>query len=148
MHPMPKDIRELPIRIVLVSPPADVTFAVQRGKDELVSQLRSTGADVAFDVTIGIVQSDGQTDFRGPFVQGPRGGRFVYVNSGTLAGDAAAGWTRRAKIALGGISAELIAALDAKPKHVLRARIAGTAKDGKPAAASVPLLTAWELART
>ena len=86
---MPKDTRELPIRIVLVSPPADVIFAIQRGKDEPVNQLRSTGVDVTYDITIGVVQSDGQTDFRGPFVQGPRGGRFVYVSSGTLAGDAA-----------------------------------------------------------
>ncbi len=144
---MPKDLRELPIRIVLVNPPTDVTFAVQRGKSEPVDQRRSAGADEVFDITIGVVQSDEQIDFRGPFVQGPRGGRFVYINSGTLAGDAMTSWTRRAKIALGGITAELIAALDAKPKHVLRGRIAGKAKDGGPPAASVPLLTGWEIAR-
>ncbi len=144
---MPKEMRELPIRIVLVDPPSDVTFAVQRGKDEPVGQLRSSGADVAFDIAIGVVQSDGQTDFRGLFVQGPRGGRFVYVNSGTLAGDATAGWTRRAKIALIGITASLIDEIDAKPKQVLRARIAGKAKDGGPPAASVPLLTSWEVVR-
>jgi hypothetical protein len=73
------DIHEVKIRIVLSDPPAGVRFALQRGKDEHVGQALSTGNDLAFECVIGVLAKDGgEVDFRGPFVQGPRGGRFVY----------------------------------------------------------------------
>jgi hypothetical protein len=81
----------------------------------------------------------GEIDSRGPFVQGPRGGRFVYIGSGTLAGDSASLITRRAKIAPGAITRELADQARAAG-GVLQTRIAGKGKDGGPAAASVPLL--------
>jgi hypothetical protein len=64
----------------------------------------------------------------------------VYVNSGTLAGQVDSRWTRRAKIHLEGISWELIERALASPGTVLEARIAGMARDGGPACATVPLL--------
>jgi hypothetical protein len=140
---LPKVIPELLLRIVLEAPPRDVMFALQRGKDELVDQTRSTGADVVFNFTVGYLLTADALDFRGPFVQGPRGGRFVYVNAGQLAGQDDSPWRCRAKIALGGISAGLVAALQANPSNVLCARIAGKGKNGGPPAASVPLLSGW-----
>jgi hypothetical protein len=137
------EITDLRIRIVLSDPPAGVRFALQRGKDERVGQVQSTGKDLAFECLIGVVdKEDGEVDFRGPFVQGPRGGRFVYIGSGTLAGDTASPITRRAKIALGGITRALVDQALAN-NGVLQTRIAGKNKDGGPACASVPLLDAW-----
>ena len=51
------------------------------------------------EVRVG-TRSDGQPNFLGPFAQGPPADRFVYINSGTLAGQAESEWTRRAKVPL------------------------------------------------
>jgi Family of unknown function (DUF5990) len=144
---MSKTTLELPLRVVLEAPTRDVVFALQRGKDELIAQTLSTGVDVAFNFTVNCLLIEDAPDFRGSFVQGPRGGRFVYINAGELAGQAGSPWRRRAKISLGGISASLITALNASPSQVLCAHIAGKGKDGGPPAASVPLLNGWVVMR-
>src|SRR5262249_49316634 len=89
---------DLPLRIVLVAPPPGVLYCLQRGRDEEVSRVRSDGGDVVFDLTVELKPGSDGPDFRGPFVQGPRGERFVYVRIGTLAGDPDSPWTGRAKI--------------------------------------------------
>lgn len=146
---------ELALRIVLVGPPPGVVFALQHGKAgasgkmELVAVQKSTGKDLAFPLGVRVVAAEaGAYDFRGPFVQGPRGVRFVYVSSGTMAGQAGTPWTRRAKISLESIPAELVEKALAAPGNLLEARIAGTARDGGPCCASVPLLEGgWRLVR-
>lgn len=76
-------------------------------------------------------------NFLGPFVQGPRGARFVYINSGTP-------WTRRAKVHLSGITWALIRRAKGKPPET---RFAGTARDGGPSCSTVPLLGGgWQIA--
>jgi uncharacterized protein DUF5990 len=138
---MGKSDQEIPLRIIVVEPPAGVSFALQRGKAELTSVVISTGADLSFELTARVSnKEDVEPNLLGPFVQGPRGGRFVYVNSGTLAGQTGSSWTRRAKIGLQGITWKLISQASAKPTSILEVRIKGTAKDGGPACASVPLL--------
>jgi hypothetical protein len=144
---MPKTETYLPLRIVLVNPPTGVLFAVQRGKAELEAPSMSNGENLSFEfsVRIGDREDDGP-NFLGPFVQGPRGGRFVYVNSGTLAGQADSCWTRRAKVGLKSIGWDLVDHLIAQPSKRLEARIAGKAGDGGPACATVPLLgDGWEI---
>jgi len=108
---------------------------------ELHQTTRSTGATLSFDFTVRVrTGSSGALNFLGPFTQGPPSVRFVYVNMGTSAGDAGSCWTRRAKISLRGITAELVAALEKTPAGILEARYAGTGKDGGPTCASVKLL--------
>lgn len=141
--------RELPLRITLVHPPRDVVFCLQRGKAEIVSPVRATGDGLSFElsVRVGDGRADGLPNFLGPFTQGPPAGRFVYVNSGTRAGEAGSCWTRRAKVPLSGITWALIEEALAAPDAVLEARIAGASKDGGPACATVPLLEdGWHLA--
>ena len=134
---------ELRLRIVVVNPPPGVTFALQRGKSDLVPPSRSTTKQLVFELTVR-VREDGQPNFLGPFAQGPRGARFVYVNSGTYAGQTNTPWSRRAKVPLTGITWPLIRRAKAKP---LEARFAGTGGDGGPACATVPLLGAgWQIA--
>lgn len=134
--------REISLRITVVHPPPGVTFRVQKGKSDLVPPTRDTGDPLSFDLTLRVSDSrpDGLPNFLGPFAQGPPAGRFIYVNSGTSAGQGGSCWTRRAKVHLSGISWEMIEQALAEPDAVLEARFAGTGRDGGPACASVPLL--------
>ncbi|HEY0783210.1 MAG TPA: DUF5990 family protein [Thermoanaerobaculia bacterium] len=142
----PRD-RDLTLRIVVVDPPPGVQFAVQRGRDELVDRQIAGTAELRFDVAVQVRDGAGDLDFRGPFVQGKRGDRFVYVNSGTLAAQAGSTWTRRAKVKLGSITQEAVERALREAAGVLVARFAGRAKDGGPACATVPLLDGgWQVA--
>ena len=85
-------------------------------------------------------QNVGKPNFLGPVAQGPPAGRFVYVNSGTSAGQADSCWTRRAKVPLTGIGWRLIERALAGTDTILEVQIDGKAKDGGPACATVPLL--------
>lgn len=138
---MPKTEIYLPLRITLVNPPAGVRFALQRGKAELEMPSMSTGENLSFDFSVRIGdREDERPNFLGPFAQGPRGGRFVYVNSGTLAGQRDSCWTRRAKVGLMDIGWDLVDQVLAQPSRLLEAQIAGKAGDGGPACATVRLL--------
>lgn len=134
--------QELPIRIILVHPPKDVSFCVQHGKAELLPPSHRGNEVITFDLTVrvGEPQSNGAPNLLGPFTQGSPADRFVYVNSGTSAGHADSGWTRRAKVKLAGITQAMIETALNTPGVVIEARIDGKAKDGGPPAASVPLL--------
>ena len=135
-------------RIIVVTPPRGVAFALQRGKAgkaEAVSAVTSKGNDLIFDFDLVVSAGTKDRDFSGPFVQGPLGTRFVYISSGTLAGQFGAVWTRRAKISLESITQALIDEARSQGA-VLETRFAGTAKDGGPACATVPLLGGWRLA--
>jgi hypothetical protein len=139
---------ELPLRVVLVDPPAGIDYGIQHGSgsnyDTLFVQQKKRG-DVSFDFCIGVADSkkDGSPNFVGPIVQGPPGGRFIYVDVGTYAGQKNTPWSRRMKIALGEITWALIKKTQRKHGQRLIARIQGTGKDGGPACATVPLIDGW-----
>ena|SRR5688572_6062780 len=128
---------EVRLRIIVVAPPADVMFCVQGKPGELVDQVRSSGKDLTFELSVrlGPELPDGGLRFLGKHVQGPPSARFVYICSGSLAGDVGSCWTRRAKIPLSGITSAMV-----RTGRMLEARIAGRAGDGGPACATVPLL--------
>jgi hypothetical protein len=124
-------------------------FALQRGKRELGAAVISAGADLRFELTLLAGRAaDGSPRFSGEFAQGPADRQFVYVNSGTLAGQAESCWTRRAKVGLHMLNWATVERVAAEPGSVLRARIAGVAADGGSACASVPLLDeGWIIVR-
>ena len=144
--------RELPLRITIVGPPRGVTFRLQRGETrlgDLVPPARETGDEISFDFTVRVSgkEAGGAPSFLGPFAQGRPADRFVYVSSGTLAGQADSCWTRRAKVRLAGITREMVERALADPGAVLEARIGGVAKDGGPVCASTHLLDGgWRIA--
>ena len=143
-----KEQQEVPLRITLVAPPSDVMFCLQRGRDELVSRQQSTGAPLSFDFTVRVrpAASGEPMNFLGPFTQGPPASRFVYVNSGTMAGESATPWTRRAKIPLAGITTAMVKKVLAAPSACIEARIQGTARDGGPACATCrPIGSGWSV---
>jgi hypothetical protein len=145
--------REVPLRITLVAPPSGVTFCLQRRRDELVDSQRSSGAALSFDFTVRVRPPSGGDPmvFLGPFTQGPPATRFVYVNSGTMAGESpgATSWTRRAKVPLAGITKSMVEKTVATPGACIEARIQGTARDGGPACATCrPLGDGWSVVQS
>jgi hypothetical protein len=130
----------LRLRITVVDPPKGVLLKMQRGREELVDPADSGSNRVSFefDVRLG-TRAGGLPNFLGDFTQGPPDKRFVYVNSGTLAGQPGSPWTRRAKIPLTGISAALIDKAR-RTGGLLVAEYEGTARDGGPSCATVPLI--------
>jgi hypothetical protein len=130
---------ELTLRIVLRGPPAGVDFGIQKGRGsgyETILKQRSAGGDLSFEFSVQV--KDGG-DFGGPIVQGPRGGRFVYIDIGTYAGQLDTPWSRRLKIPLSGITAEMI-----RSGLTLEARVAGTGRDGGPACSTSKQMDGWK----
>jgi hypothetical protein len=133
----------LPLRIVVERPVPSVALALQRGasgKATLVGPVHSSADALVFDieVTLDGSNADGGPRLLGPFVQGPRAARFVYLNIGASAGQVGSPWQRRAKVPLGTISWRAIETLTAGER--LTAHFNGTARDGTPACATVPIL--------
>ena len=135
------------LRVTIDAPVPGVALAVQEGRDGLVPPVRATGEVVTFEVRAAVrVGADGTCTLTGPAVHGPPAGRFLYIAVGTRAGQPASPWNRRAKVPLAGIPGALLAAARTQAGVVLAARIAGRAKDGGPACATVPLLDGgWQL---
>jgi hypothetical protein len=81
---------DLPIRIILESPPAGVDFGVQKGKGnqyETIEKQRSNNNDLSFEFKISVNESQTSLpSFTGPYVQGTLNGRFIYIDIGTCAG--------------------------------------------------------------
>lgn len=142
--------RELNFRIILEKPPAGVDFALQKGKGnkfEIVSKQRSGTKDLIFEFTARAVSGSKGEDpnLLGPFVQGPTGARFVYIGIGAFAGQVG-GWSRRLKIPLTGITAEMLERVEKDPNLILETRVPGTGKDGTPTCATVKPFAGWKLA--
>jgi hypothetical protein len=100
------------LRIVLEKPTAGVDFGLQKGHGsdyEVVAKQRSKGRDLEFEFTVTAkTGKDHFPNFTGPFVQGPAGERFVYINIGTYAGQTNTPWSRRLKIPLSGITGDML----------------------------------------
>jgi hypothetical protein len=134
------------LRIRVVDPPAGVQLRMQRGRDELIEPIKVTKVAVIFEFDVRVAsRTGGLANFLGDFTQGPPGARFVYINSGTLAGQAGSPWTRRAKVPLTGITMKQIEQAETSGK-TLTAEIEGAGRNGGPPAGTVDLIgDAWKL---
>lgn len=139
--------QEIPIRITIVQPVPGVTMQVQRGKDELVPPSEVSNDAISFDISVDVDLSPEAPNFLGKFAQGPKGARFIYVNSGTYAGQEDTCWSRRAKISLMSITREQIEAVIASSGARLEASIFGKSGDGGPMCASVSILGGWKIVK-
>ncbi len=144
-----KTTEGLALRITVVNPPPNISWALQLGRDELVKPTVTSKSRISFDFAVEVVAGDSPGSFRlrGPAVQGRPGERFVYLCIGTYAGQAGSPAGGRAKISLEGITRKLLDAVSRTRSAVLEARFAGTARDGRPSMASVPLVgEGWRIA--
>src|SRR3954468_13490604 len=99
---------DLTFRVVLEKPPPGFVYGVQIGRGaalDTAEKQRSTGKDLRFEFAVAIRgKKPTALDFRGPVVQGPPGGRFVYIGIGTYAGEPTSSWSGRLKIPLPGLT--------------------------------------------
>ena len=142
--------QEIFLRIILEKPPAGVDFGLQKGRGsdyETIQTQRSDGNDLKFEFPIGIKKKTAvdQPDLSGPFVQGPREQRFIYIDIGTLAGQTDTIWSRRLKIPLTGITWAMIDQLSERSMAVLEAQVPGTGSDGGPSCATVKPFSGWRV---
>lgn len=137
---------EIPVRITVVSPVEGVTMKVQRGKDELLPPSDVSAEAVSFDFSV-TVDLTGEPNFLGKYAQGPKDQRFIYINSGSYAGQKHTCWDRRAKVSLMSVTREQIEEVTANPGARLEAEIFGRSRDGGPMCASVPVLGGWKVVR-
>ena len=138
--------QEIPIRIIVRDPLPDVTMQVQKGKDELLAPAQISANSISFEFMVTVdVNPDAPPNFLGKFAQGPKEQRFIYVNSGTYAGQKNSGWARRAKISLMTITRDQITKT-VSSGGTLEAAIQGRGgRDGGPACASVPVVGGWKV---
>lgn len=139
---------ELPIRITVLRVPPGVAFAIQQGKHDLLLPSQSKDGSLIFDLSVRVSErkGGGSPNVLGPYAQGTPSDRFIYLNSGTMAGQPESCFTRRAKIKTGGITWKLIEQALADGARV-ETQIEGRAEDGGPCCATVPLLGGWKISR-
>ena len=142
--------QELTFRIVLEKPPTGIDFALQKGKGssyETTLKQRSGAGDLSFEFTARAAAGakGAQPNLLGPFVQGPTGARFVYLDIGTAAGQMDSCWSRRLKVPLTGITAEMVKRIEKDPTLILETHVPGTSRDGGPSCATVKPFGGWKL---
>lgn len=136
---------EVPFRIILLRPPAGVAMKVQKGRDELIEPVRSSADGRVFEFPVRVDLAPSLPNFLGPFAQGPKDGRYIYINSGACSGQSGTPWSRRAKLSLMSISRDAIEEVLASPNLRIETSLNGTGRDGGPVCASVKGLE-WRVA--
>jgi len=141
--------QELSLRIILEKTPAGIDFGLQQGSGShygTIQTQRSGNHDLVFDFPVTVKHDkDGQPDFAGVFVQGPRAKRFIYIDIGQCAGQHDTHWSRRLKIPLTGITPSMIKELSANSTQILQAKVPGTGKDKGPNCATVKPFSGWHV---
>jgi hypothetical protein len=125
----------------------NVHVGVQRrsNRDELLGLMPgdAPAATWTLDCTFSATASGG--DLKGAYIQGPPGGRFIYLSWGTVGGAGAFTMFRRAKLWLDAIPPDVLR--DALDEGLLVGRVGLTDSQGNPVCASVrPPTIVWSAA--
>jgi Family of unknown function (DUF5990) len=129
------------LRLSIEDPLPGVAYSLQDKKSEPVRQITAGNGPISFDVPVRVAPGP---KFYGEFVrsEGPSR-RFVYIAIGEQAGQRPSEWSRRAKIDVHLLAAELLE--KALTGAILEARLPGKAKDGGPACATLLPLGGWSI---
>ena len=129
------------LRLMIQDPFPGVAYSLQNKKSEPVGQVIAGEDPIAFDVPVRGVPGP---KFYGDFVRSEGViRRFIYIAVGEQAGQRPSAWSRRAKIDIHLLSAELLE--KALVGEVLEAQFSGKAKDGGPACATLCPIGAWRI---
>ena len=139
---------EITLRLNVIKPLAGVTMQVQDGKDRLLPPCETKADRITFEFQVMVDMSAGKPNFLGKFAHGPKDARFIYVNSGSYAGQTGIPWNRRAKISLMKITSAQVREVLDSPGSKLEVTINGVGKDGAPVCASIPSAAdGWQIIR-
>jgi hypothetical protein len=136
--------QQIGIRIRVLDPLKGVAMNVQRGKCELLPPVKKTASELVFEFNIDVDLSSGSPNFLGGYAQGPKDARFIYVNSGTYAGDPGSAYGRRAKLSMMTVTKNQVDQVLALRSGKLETSFPGVGRDGGPTCASVKGLV-WEV---
>jgi len=121
-------------------PGGDVHIGVQR-KDVVVDIVRGDVATVVWGFDIDVVDGVDGVDFKGPYVHGKKGDRFLYLSWGRRDDDGAMVMFRRAKLMLTAVPGDVLATARST---TLVGTVGLTMKDGTPLCAAVrPSVITW-----
>jgi len=122
----------------------NIHVGVQRRgrRDELLGLTPGDAPSAAWTIDCVLTAMPNGADLKGPYIQGPAGGRFVYLSWGTVEDDERFVMFRRAKIWLEGIDPAILQA--AADLGLLVGRLGLADHKGNPRCASVrPPLIEW-----
>lgn len=124
-----------------------VHVGVQR-KAEVVGLVAGDAERAVFDLTVDVVEAaDGARDFRGPFVHGKRGHRFLYLSWGDVDAEGTFSMFRRAKLHLADVDPVVLDAVLGQDA-TLEATLDLTDECGGPRCATVrPPTVRWAAGR-
>jgi hypothetical protein len=134
--------QQITLRLTIGDPVAGVAYSLQNKKSEPVGIVVAGDQPLSFDVPVDVAPGP---RFLGEFVR--REGstrRFVYIAIGGQAGYSSSPWSRRAKIDIHDLPADLLE--KALAGSVVEALLPGRAKDGGPACATLRPLGSWKVA--
>ena len=123
-----------------------MVYGLQKGKGnsyETIQKQLASLDDLTFEFSVGIKLDEGHPVFFGPFTQGPPRERFIYIDTGTYAGQTETRWSRRLKIPLKGITSNLFERFT--DADCLLATLPGSDnKDGGPTCGTIQPLEGWK----
>jgi hypothetical protein len=136
---------EINLSIVLQNPIEGTRYGLQKGNGpnyETVQGQIGNGPDLIFNFTIQLKEINGSVPtIIGPFVQGPKGNRFIYIGIGSYAGQTVGMWNGRIKVPLPEAVFENIQ--PDEDQFLWSCNIPGRNKDGKPVFATVKPFEGW-----
>ncbi len=105
--------RDLPIRIIVMQPPTcfpGAAFGLQDQSQHLQPGIPTADGGLSYTCTLTLLHHPRLEvlDFRGAYVHGKAGERFLYLSHGTLGVDGRWIWHQRWKLMLGSLPPELI----------------------------------------
>jgi hypothetical protein len=134
--------RQITLRLTIGDPVPGVAYSLQNKKSDPLGMVVARDQPLSFEVPVDVAPGP---RLLGEFVrrEGPRR-RFVYIAIGGQAGDSSSPWSRRAKIDIHDLPADLLE--KALAGSVVEALLPGRAKDGGPACATIRPLGSWKVA--
>lgn len=134
--------QRITLRFTIENPVPGVAYSLQNKKSDPVNMVVAGDQPLSFDVPVIVAPGP---RYLGEFVrrEGPVR-RFAYIAIGRQAGDASSPWSRRAKIDIHDLPADLLE--KALADRIVKAFLPGRAKDGGPACGTLRPLGSWELA--
>jgi hypothetical protein len=136
-------------RIILEKTPLNVCFGLQKGKGtpyETIQKQLGNEQNLSFEGEMQVKRTAaGSYDFLGDCIQGKTTERFIYIGIGTAAGQLNSIWSRRLKVPLREITAEMMSKLNENDSFCLETKVPAIGKDGTPNCATVKPFDGWSI---